>query len=452
MKSSATITLFSERPELNQQPYTFVVSVLMHGVVFGLLFLGIYFSPKIKAPSINERYALRHLDLHTLEAEMQRALERSAEDSSFHPPTHIVKPGGGPASPTPVLRQLAQAHHGSQTLIQPDIPKPIPLPNIPLPTVVIWNGSKTPVVKLAPPLPQPPVFADVKPSIERPTLEPRPADIAIPASILNLPKQPILASTTVPLVLSGPKPTEQATITTAQGSAQSTPAAVMSLSNSNMPEGSVLLPPANESAASDSWGLLAPGHATDPSGNGDGTGTGRGSGNGASGGGGDSGSGLGNKLTSTTFKRQKTGQFGAVVVGSSLGEKYPETADLWGGRLSYTVYMPVGLTKSWILQFSLSRDEGPDLAGTIARIEAPWPFSIVRPNIAPGVIEADALMVHGFVNQAGHFEELAVVFPPAFPMAQFVLDSLAQWQFRPATQNGKSVKVEVLLIIPEESE
>jgi hypothetical protein len=33
-----------------------------------------------------------------------------------------------------------------------------------------------------------------------------------------------------------------------------------------------------------------------------------------------------------------------------------------------------------------------------------------------------------------------------------VLDSLAQWQFRPAKQNGQNIKVEVLLIIPEEPE
>jgi len=31
-----------------------------------------------------------------------------------------------------------------------------------------------------------------------------------------------------------------------------------------------------------------------------------------------------------------------------------------------------------------------------------------------------------------------------------VLDALAQWQFRPATQNRQNVLVEVLLIIPEE--
>jgi len=54
------------------------------------------------------------------------------------------------------------------------------------------------------------------------------------------------------------------------------------------------------------------------------------------------------------------------------------------------------------------------------------------------------------VNQAGRFESLAIAFPPGFPEAQFVLDSLKQWQFRPAARDGKPERVEVLLIIPEE--
>ena len=125
---------------------------------------------------------------------------------------------------------------------------------------------------------------------------------------------------------------------------------------------------------------------------------------------------------------------------------------VWSGRLAYTVYLPVGLAKSWILQYALPRAGDAAAAGNITHIEAPWPYNIVRPNITPGAIDADALMVSGFVNQAGRFEAMAIVFPPQFAEAQFVLSTLAQWQFRPATQNGQNVKVEVLLIIPEEQE
>ena len=58
-------------------------------------------------------------------------------------------------------------------------------------------------------------------------------------------------------------------------------------------------------------------------------------------------------------------------------------------------------------------------------------------------------MVHGFVDVQGHFEKLAVVFPPECPQSTFLLASLQQWNFRPAQQNGQTATVEVLLIIPD---
>ncbi len=162
-----------------------------------------------------------------------------------------------------------------------------------------------------------------------------------------------------------------------------------------------------------------------------------------------SGTGAGSHPGYEVIKLPRDGEFGAVVVGSSLEDKYPETAELWSGRMAYTVYLHVGLAHSWILQYSLSRADDAASAGNITHIEAPWPYNIVRPNIAPGSIDADALMIHGFVNKAGRFEQLAVAFPPEFAQAKFVLDQLAKWEFRPATQGGQNVRVEVVLVIPE---
>jgi hypothetical protein len=61
-------------------------------------------------------------------------------------------------------------------------------------------------------------------------------------------------------------------------------------------------------------------------------------------------------------------------------------------------------------------------------------------------------MVHGFVNTAGRFEQLAVIFPTELAEAKFLLRALQQWQFRPAMQNGQASQVEVLIIIPAETE
>ncbi len=138
---------------------------------------------------------------------------------------------------------------------------------------------------------------------------------------------------------------------------------------------------------------------------------------------------------------------------SGLAEKYPETAGIWsGGRLVYTVYLHVGPGKNWILQYSLPRAAGVAAAAGVTRPEAPWPYQIILPHLAAGDFNSDALLVHGFINLAGGFERMSLVFPPTFAKAKYVINALQQWQFRPARQNGQIAAVEVLLIIPEETE
>jgi hypothetical protein len=160
--------------------------------------------------------------------------------------------------------------------------------------------------------------------------------------------------------------------------------------------------------------------------------------------------GLGGDVTRIT--QPKDGVFGVVVVGSTLADQYPETVSIWSGRLIYTVYLHVGPGKSWILQYSIPREGGAAIAGGAARPDAPWPYDMVRPHLNPDDFNSDAIMVHGFVNPTGRFEHLAIVFPTEFNKSRFLLNALQQWQFRPAKENGQIAAVEVLLIIPEETE
>jgi len=102
------------------------------------------------------------------------------------------------------------------------------------------------------------------------------------------------------------------------------------------------------------------------------------------------------------------------------------------------------------MQYSLPQSEDADEAGNVLQLNAPWPYTIVRPENGAGEMEADALMVHGFVNTAGRFEGLNIVVPPDYEGSKVMLKSLEQWEFRPAVQNGQNVRVEVLLIITEE--
>jgi len=154
--------------------------------------------------------------------------------------------------------------------------------------------------------------------------------------------------------------------------------------------------------------------------------------------------------TVTRISLPKNGQFNVVVVGSTLEDQYPETAEVWKGRLAYSVYLKVGLEKSWILQYSLPRAADSANAGS-AHLDAPWPFYIVRPNLNPDDATSDSVMVHGFVNEAVHFEKLSVVFPTdmGYAREQLVLNALQQWQFRAGSHDGQVAKLEVLLIIPE---
>lgn len=458
MRSSLTISLFSERPAPAQQPYTFAASVLLHGVVFALVLLAFLTAPVVKTPDI-DRLAVRHLDLHTLDPEMQRAAKNAVAALHPHASPHKLPPGGKPATHPPSMRQIAKAAPGPQTLIQPNLPKPAVLKKIvPLPTVVVWNAQKTPVKTLVAPAPAKPPVAPVKPSILPPADAPNLADLSLAASKFAALDQPILPTTTSPIVVRGPQTTPPAPVTTAQGAAQPASTALLSLSNMQMVQGDLTLPPANETAALDATGDLAPGVNEAPEqpgkGNPDSKAGGTGAGTGANGSSDlpdpNDGGGTGGSLSSTQISLPHNGQFGAVVVGGSMGDQYPVTARLWQGRLGYTVYLHVGTAESWILQYSLPLDSAGAQGGDISHIEPPWPYNIVRPNIDPATVNADAIIIHGFVNTQGRFESLSLAFPPQFPQAQFVLDSLALWQFRPATQKGKNIRVEVVLIIPED--
>jgi hypothetical protein len=158
----------------------------------------------------------------------------------------------------------------------------------------------------------------------------------------------------------------------------------MSLSDTRMANGTVTLPPVNETVKKSSPGALAPGQGKDtrklgmatrpprppdqvrdraqalrerrPNASAGANGK-QNAANAAPAQGADSGSGnnAGSHPGYAVIKLPKDGEFGAVVVGSSLEDKYPETAELWSGRMSYTVYLHVGLARSWILQYSLSR-------------------------------------------------------------------------------------------------
>lgn len=451
----------------------------MHGVGAGLVSLGILDMPHLAPPLAAQQYTLRHLDLHTPQPSHSSGgsvsypgpVEQTARIAQSRSPA----PGAKPHAPAPPLPQTAEAPPARQTLIQPDVRNPVVLAEkIPLPSVVIWAPEKTPVKSIAPPQPQKPTAADVTPSITPPNEEVTLSDLGISSSDLAVQDPLIQATTTSPVVIHDPNLLQLPPVTTSDSTAEPTPATVVSLSNLRMDDGTVTLPPANQTAAASAPGSLAPGQTADaapqadsgPAGGAGALAPGQGAGGvtvtpstalGPSSAGTTvgpaPGAGQGSGQPSATIiNLPHDGQFGSVVVGDSIGDVYPEVTDLWSSRMAYTVYLHVGLAKSWILQYSLPAAADAADAGEVAPLDAPWPYNIVRPNIPPGSVDADALMIHGFINPAGRFDSLSVAFPSSYAQAQFVLGSLQQWQFRPAAQDGKPVRVEVMLIIPESSD
>jgi len=145
----------------------------------------------------------------------------------------------------------------------------------------------------------------------------------------------------------------------------------------------------------------------------------------------------------------KQGKFGVVVMGSTASEPYPESAGALSGRMVYTVYLRVGLRKSWILQYCLPKSAVPvsRVEGTKTPLEAPWPYLVIRPDHTS---DSDYVLVRGNISDKGHFDQLALVFPQELEKRDLLLRSLGQWEFRPASRDGVPTGVEVLLIIPRE--
>jgi len=141
-----------------------------------------------------------------------------------------------------------------------------------------------------------------------------------------------------------------------------------------------------------------------------------GRGAGAPGGGtGGQGDKAGSAAEMVRIVRPANGNYSSVIFGASASEPYPESAGVLTSKIIYTVYLPVGLRKNWILQYCLPKSFSTDSAahGALAPLGAPWPTLIVRPK-NNGVADGDYILVHGIITAAGRFVQLATVAPEQF--------------------------------------
>lgn len=479
--SSQPISLFSNQQPDSQRPLSFAFSFLVHAAVIGLIVFGVLFTPRIRERPLGPRMLVREVHLNEPEAQMRRA-SGSGEyypnlDNAKNPSSTAAKAQSASSRPKLPTRLPAQ-----QTIVQPDIDvNKLLSQKIPVPAMLLWSANRPKIKTITPPKPQQLNATSVIPRVERPNTATNLSDIAISPTAFSSNRQIHMPSTTTPIILPGPHPVD---VLNETSSVQIDPASagqIASISNLAMRQGVVTLPPVNQVApgnggagpAAEGNGNLQQGdksgnngdkiqgNANEHQGNAQGAGGGKSAGAGAQAGKGagtspgqggrqSGGHGFGDEdgQPPVPISHPKDGQFGVVVVGNSALEDYPQTTPYWSGRIVYTVFLHVGLAKNWILQYSIPRKADANAGGN-SHIVAPWPYYILRPNIEPGEVNADAMIVHGFITSNGRFESLHIVFPDDVGRSQALLNQIAQWQFRPATDNGQPARVEILLIIPQ---
>lgn len=471
MRSSSTISLFSTPPPRDSAPSAFVVSIVVHSVFFLLLFLSMHHVTVVRRMD-RRNYMVHLLDVQQSQASAHWYPKHDVIHHSQTAPHHTVSVGGRHTeTKLPEMAQLSRnfvtPKPAPQTMIQPEVPPDQRvLPEVPLPQAVVWTASKITQTKVTTPAPKPPAAIPVKPSLEKPNAELQPAEMAL-SSMPFVTKQPMpIPGTTTPIKTDGPQPAKQIPQTASKVTDQATAARILSMSQQKLDEGTAALPMVNEIAEAAEEGSPMPGKndgftviGGDDNDGGD-TGSGAGAGNekadgvtvddGSSGGSGegftvagaDGAEGEGTLAPPEHITLPRGGTYGMVVVGASPQENYPQTANLWSGRLVYSVYLQTDTEQNWVLQYSLLKGMGDNSVTT--RPDPPWVFDMMRPSLT----YRNVILVHGFVNAAGRFEQLKIAYPPMLAEAAMLLKALKQWEFRPAMNQGQPATVEVLLIIP----
>lgn len=159
-----------------------------------------------------------------------------------------------------------------------------------------------------------------------------------------------------------------------------------------------------------------------------------------------------------TIIHPEDGTFDLVVTQTSLSDVFSGARGVLRGANIETVYIQVGSSKEWILQYCepLTGPPAPRVpqSSNVIMIEetpptlaAPYPAITVRPP-SPIMPKASYIMLHGFITADGQFDKLEVVGTRFRSLMPMLRPSLNKWRFRPASRSGEPVLVEILLLIP----
>jgi hypothetical protein len=147
-----------------------------------------------------------------------------------------------------------------------------------------------------------------------------------------------------------------------------------------------------------------------------------------------------------------------VVVESAGTAGFVESSGVLSGKPIYSVYIRAGGGRDWLMQYCIPPEDDVVMESTargqIVRLTtssplvAPYPRMTMRPPVR--VRQGRHVMVHGYITIEGRFRDLRVLASSGASEAEMVLAVLEQWQFRPASRDGKPLPVEILLAIPSD--
>ncbi len=147
------------------------------------------------------------------------------------------------------------------------------------------------------------------------------------------------------------------------------------------------------------------------------------------------------------------GKFDVVLIQATPQEAFGLQAGVLSGNPIYTAYIPIEEAGEWVMQYCIpaappdSDERGTRVVqlGNPAPLVAPYPKVAVVPSAE--LFPPDRrLPVHGFLSAEGRFEQLRILGDEPGP--QDLLNTLEEWEFRPATRDAVPVRIEILLIIP----
>jgi len=148
----------------------------------------------------------------------------------------------------------------------------------------------------------------------------------------------------------------------------------------------------------------------------------------------------------------KPGVFDVVVVQSTAAETQFRSFGILKGKPVYTVYLQLGMPKTWVLQYCLPSTSSANAQPGVVNLDNPQPVTPPYPittvltdvELQP---KAGYTLIHGFLTAAGKFRNMILLGKPDQQLAR-LLQLLEEWEFRPAMKGDTAAEVEVLLAIP----